>query len=397
MYDVIIIGAGPAGSTCARECAGSGLGTLILDKDSFPRSKPCAGAVSEQALSHLDFEIPSGIIERECFGARIHFLGRTMDVKKDRRIAVLVSREKFDAFLLNKAQEAGARFIANEKVETVSVDRDFAEVKTATSAFRARYVVGADGVFSRAAQDMRRGFKKNETAAALVCRVPADNEEIDARLGGSLEMHFGIAPMGYGWVFPHDGYYSVGIMGIASEFREPRNALLDYGKSIGMSLKNISGHFIPLGGIKRNIAEGRIILTGDAAGFADPFHGEGIVHAVLSGRLAARALRDILNNVKSGDAGLALYKRECERLIRKNLRSALWIVKLIERYPNILFRIFFHNRGALDKYLDIPLGTIDYRRFLRWLIICAPFYLVSSCKKTAVWNKGKRGGAATAT
>ncbi|HAR45089.1 MAG TPA: geranylgeranyl reductase, partial [Nitrospiraceae bacterium] len=71
MYDVIVAGAGPAGSTCARLCAKQGLRTLLLDKDRFPRSKTCAGAVSEQALMYLDFPLPHWVIERECFGARL--------------------------------------------------------------------------------------------------------------------------------------------------------------------------------------------------------------------------------------------------------------------------------------------------------------------------------------
>src|SRR5512136_540207 len=98
-YDVIIVGGGPAGSTCARACAKAGLRTLILELDVFPRAKPCGGALSERALACLDFALPPDIIERECFGARVHYGTHIVEVRKDRRIAVTVSREKFDHFL----------------------------------------------------------------------------------------------------------------------------------------------------------------------------------------------------------------------------------------------------------------------------------------------------------
>src|SRR3990172_813303 len=110
MFDVIIAGAGPAGSTCARECAREGLKTLLLDKDSFPRSKPCGGAVSRRALSLLDFTLPDHIIEKECYGARVHYDGRSIEAHSNDRIAVLVSRERFDTFLADKAVESSARF-----------------------------------------------------------------------------------------------------------------------------------------------------------------------------------------------------------------------------------------------------------------------------------------------
>lgn len=374
MYDVIVIGAGPGGSTCARLCAQKGLQTLLLDKDLFPRVKPCGGAVSEQALSYLDFPLPPSIIERECFGARVRFGRHRTEVAKDRRLAVLVSREKFDQCLADKAVEAGARFLQAERAVHLSVKQDSVEVATARTVHEARYVVGADGVNSIVARQVRPLFSREEIASTLVSRVPAANGEIDARLGGSLEMHFGVAPQGYGWIFPHDAYYSVGIMGEAARLRQPCTVLDDFARTAGTCADRPRGHVIPLGGIRREIVGRRALLVGDAAGFADPFHGEGIVHAIHSGMLAAGALAA---RTRNGDKGaFGRYERECERRIRKNLKIALRMARLLEKHPELFLAVFFSDKKALERYLDIPAGRTDYIRFRRWLLPRLPWYLL---------------------
>lgn len=378
MYDVIIVGAGPGGSTCARECARQGLKTLLLDKELFPRSKPCGGAVSGRALSFLDFPLPENIIEKECFGARVYYDGRSMEAKRNYRIAVLVSRERFDSFLADKAVESNARFLPGEKVATVQETRDGVKVVTGKAAYQSRFLIGADGIHSRVARSVRQPLGRHEMTLALVSHVPADDETIDRRLSGILDMRFGVAPQGYGWLFPHRGYYSLGVMGLASRFDNPKKALSDFAHSLGMELSVVRGHFIPLGGIKRKVASGRILLVGDAAGFADPFHGEGMAHAILSGKLAAWAIIDSGKDRRGPASAASRYCRESERFIGKNLAIALRMAKLLDRYPELFLRIFFDHPKALERYLDIVGGRTDYRRFQQWLLARIPWYLLAS-------------------
>jgi geranylgeranyl reductase family protein len=383
MYDVLIVGAGPAGSTCARACAAAGLKTGLIDRDAFPRSKPCGGAVSEQALSYLDFTLPSEIAEQECFGARIYYQGHSVEVTKQHRIAVLVSRDKFDSFLLEKAIEAGAHFFPDEKCTAMTLRPDAVEVRTEASAYQARYVVGADGVHSVVARAVRPRFTQEEVAVALVSHAPAADRQGDEKYRGHLEMHFGLAPMGYGWVFPHRRYRSVGIMGIASKSFRHQDALSKFSRGLGIPRGEVRGHLIPRGGMKRTIQSGRILLAGDAAGFADPFHGEGISYAILSGKLAAKAVADIVRARRSEAAAFSWYRDQCERLIRKNLCVALSMAKLLSRYPKLFLRIFFDNPSALEKYLEIPAGKLDYERFRKWLIMHTPLFLLAGWIRAA--------------
>ncbi len=376
MYDVIIVGAGPAGSTCARECARQGIKTLLLDKDFFPRSKPCGGAVSAHALSLLDSPLPENIIERECRGIHIVYGNRSLEVRKEKRFAVLVSRLDFDAHLVHKAQESGASFLPAARVTGVEDRQDAVNVTTGTASYQTRYLIGADGIHSRVAQLLRPPFHKDEMSLALVSPVPAEDQSIAARLGTNLYLHFGLAPMGYGWLFPHRGYYSAGMAGLASAFQDSRDAFAHFARSLNIDLAGIQGRFIPFGGLKRPIAKGRILLTGDAAGFADPFHGEGIVHAILSGKLAARAVAHAVKNGRDPASARSRYCFDADRQIVRNLRIALRMARALEKYPRLFLRIFFDHPEALERYLDIPSGRIDYQQFQRWILARLPLLLL---------------------
>lgn len=383
-YDVIIAGAGPAGSTCARACAKQGLKTLLLDKEHFPRPKTCGGAVSMQALSHLDFALPENIIEQECFGVRVYWNDRAVEVLCDEKFAVLVSRIKFDALLADKAGEAGARFVDGEHVTDIRETSQAVEVVTETAAYRGLFLVGADGVHSRVAQTVRVPFQSDEITLAVVSHVSAEDHAIHERLGKTMELSYAKAPMGYGWLFAHRGYYSVGMAGMASRFTNPRTALAEFANALGLTAPDEQGHYIPLGGIKRTLAKGRIVLVGDAAGFADPFHGEGISHAVHSGKLAANAIIETIKTGRKPSYLVSRYQQEANHRITKNLRIALRMARLLENHPHLFLRIFFDHPEALRKYIDISRGRTDYKHFQRWILARLPFLLLPPKPRPAV-------------
>ncbi|MEA3255385.1 MAG: FAD-dependent monooxygenase [Candidatus Altiarchaeota archaeon] len=107
-YDVVVVGAGPAGATAGRGCALKGFNTLILEKERLPRYKPCGGAVSTKALSLLDFKIRDELIEKECYGIRFHYGKYVIEARKPYKLAIFTSRDKFDMYLAEKAIDAGA-------------------------------------------------------------------------------------------------------------------------------------------------------------------------------------------------------------------------------------------------------------------------------------------------
>lgn len=379
-YDLIIAGAGPAGSTCARICANAGLRVLLLERETFPRPKPCGGALSERGLSHLGLSLPSDLIERECFGIRVHYGKYTVEVRKELRIAVMINREKFDHYLARQAAHGGAIIHEGETVQEVRSHQDRVEVGTNSGRYEARCLVGADGANSVVGRMVRPMFGRDEIAAALVGVFPMDDREIDARLDGLLDLYFGVTPLGYGWVFPHRGHCTVGVMGQASEFDAPQKVFSEFAAARGIAVARPQGHTIPWGGYNRTVVGKRILLVGDAAGFADPFHGEGMASAIVSGRLAGQAVTDGIGGKKDP---LTWYAAECDRLIVQEMRISLQLAWMLNRYPKLFLEIFFSDRTALDKYLDIPTGKSDYRHFRRWLIKKLPGSIVNMLRGTA--------------
>jgi len=378
MYDVIVAGAGPAGSSCARECARQGFNTLLIDKDRFPRSKPCGGAVSEQALSYLDFTLPQDIIDKECYGARLHFKGRNLEVRKDYRLAVLVSRERFDTLLVKKAREAGVHILEGEKVVALKTNQDHVDVITNDATFRTRYVVGADGVNSVVAKHVRPPFSKKEKLFAIVSKVQAPKGETDRRFDGIIDIHFGPVPVGYGWVFPHNDYFSVGVGGLGPEFNHPRRTLLEFGSQFGFAIGESQGHFIPVGGIRRKLTAHRVLLVGDAAGFVDPFIGEGIAYAIRSGKLAAQSIAGCLSQKDLSCDHLSSYERACENTIVKDFRHVWKLTRAVHKFPDLFLRPFVCDERILQKYLEVPSCRGHYRKFLFWLLVMFPFSMFTS-------------------
>ena len=372
-HDVIIVGAGPAGSICARACAQEGLKTLLLDGAVFPRRKPCGGAVSQQALALLDSPLPQEIVEQECFGVRVHHGQETIEVRKARWIAVLVDRSRFDHYLALRAAEAGAVFRDGEPAIGVSVANQQASVTTTAGTHSGRFIVGADGANGMVRRSLLPPFGRDEVMATLVGTAEGDPQPGQVCPSDLLEMHFGIAPQGYGWVFRQRGRASVGVMGLAASFPHAKVCFTEYCRSLGVPVTGVTGHIIPLGGPRRRITTERILLAGDAAGFADPFHGEGIAQAIRSGVLAARAVIDAAKGRKDA---FKRYEWACDRLIGQEMRIAWTMARSLERHPRLFVEIFFREATALDRYLDIAAGTSDYRRFRRWLLPRLPGHLI---------------------
>jgi geranylgeranyl reductase family protein len=377
-HDVVIIGAGPSGAVAAYHCAKSGLDTLFIDKSRFPRYKPCGGALSEQAMSYLDFPLDNELIERDIYGARVRFGNEIIEVLKPYRIAGLVTRSKFDYFLMQRAREIGARFLENERAMELQFSSEHVEIVTKRKHLRAKIVIGADGSQGVTSRYVRRPFERNEYAIGLVTEILADNADIDNYIFNSVEVHLGITERGYGWVFPHEGYFNVGIGGIANRLRNPKALLADFLRKNGFTAEyDFHAHKIPAGGVPREKVADRIILVGDAAGFVDSFCGEGIAYAILSGKIAAYVCKEALSHKSGWHRGfLKVYDNECYRQFEHNLKYSLYLSKVMHRFPQLFLRLMASDKKVLDNWLEVPASRLTYREFFRWIVSRFPFFLV---------------------
>jgi geranylgeranyl reductase family protein len=214
LYDLIIVGAGPAGSTAARTASKMGLNVLVVEKEVFPRYKPCGGALSDRAISLLDFSLPEALCERTITGARVHFRDAVTEGHKAYRLVTLVTRRCFDEFLMQKACDAGAKLVT-QKVLDYAESRDHVEVFTGDGCYESRFLLISSGFQDRLKERISGPDNKDHYGICMVTEIEEKDEEIFRRLPGVLDIHFGVAEGGYGWIFPHRGYYSVGIGGLA--------------------------------------------------------------------------------------------------------------------------------------------------------------------------------------
>lgn len=373
MYDLIVAGAGPAGSSAARSAALQGLDVLILEKEAFPRYKPCGGALSKRAVSLLDFPLPGNIRERTITSARIHFRDHVQERHKGYGLTTLITRSSFDNYLLQKSLHSGAE-VKTEKVLGFQEKDEHVSVRTKDGICQSRFLVIACGCQNSLKNRIQNPKRKEIMGVCLVADIREDDDRIEERLGNTLDFHFGVAEGGYGWIFPHRGYYSVGIGGLCSRLSKPRQSMRQFLKKNGFSEDHkLSGHLIPQGGYKRRIASGRVLLAGDAAGFVDAFLGEGISYAISSGKIAGQVIgEEPFHQVASS------YEKRINKDFGEELRYSLFFAKIMHSFPEVFLRIIASEEEILDKYIDIVAERISYRDFLLWMIPRMPLSILRS-------------------
>ena len=371
IYDVIVTGGGPAGSTAARTAALRGLDVMILDKSPFPRYKPCGGALSLKALSMLDRPLPPQVLERKITGARVHYRDLVAERHKGYEITWLINRSAFDQHLLEKALLSGARAMT-EKVLDFRDSGELVSVQTKEGIYKSRFLVVASGCQDALKKEIAGPESRESMGLCLVSEIETEEERIVESLGSALDIHFGVAEGGYGWIFPHRGYCSVGIGGLASSLPHPRQAMRRFLRENGFPEgSRISGHLIPQGGNKRRVARGRVLLAGDAAGLVDPFTGEGIYYALASGKIAGEMVSDVPAAIVARS-----YESRIEKELGRDLGYALFFSRIMHSHPRIFLRTLVREEKVLERYLEVGAGRMSYRDFMLWLLPRLPLILM---------------------
>jgi flavin-dependent dehydrogenase len=289
---VTILGAGPAGSTAAFFLAEAGAEVELFDKVSFPRDKPCAGALfnPEQYIREFPYVEDAG-------GTFIHRIvlraGRHAAEHVSRRpLFKTTVRREFDHFLMKKAIEKGSVFRVSEAKGRVS---ETAGVFIGDGTGSSRFGGGTCGFVI----DARGARRPGDYPACGVCMVRDLETDRD---GDTVYIHFGFMGIkGFCWLFPKKGFVNVGVGAYIPQrnIREIFARYLDFVISEGaVSLPGARGGLQamrPLGALlpfapRRRSYSGTTLFAGDAAGFVNPSTGEGIYFAMLSGKLAARAV-----------------------------------------------------------------------------------------------------------
>ncbi len=376
MNDVIIVGAGPAGSITALLCAKAGLQVLLIDKQPFPREKTCAGALSVRAQAALQFAgitLPPEIEERQISG--IQFIGPDMlsfTVRTPTPFACTIRRSNFDHFLAQQAIKTGVQFLDDCSLTKLVQNSNQVVCHTTKGVFKGQLLIGADGAASTVGKitGLRHPMKPNEIGLAIEVNVPVPNDLWKRVLDSSIIYAWFLSiPSGYFWVFPRKESLSVGLGGVANKLGNAPNLLRGLSRRftnrLGIapfSLSGIRGHMLPFFKNAVPLTANRVLLVGDAAGFIDAFSGQGICYALESGLIAANTCIRLITMKLDISRELLRYQTLIQRRLGAELHISWSISKFIHSHLYGGFRLARRLRAASRLVFDLASGKTDYNR-----------------------------------
>ncbi|MCX8023925.1 MAG: geranylgeranyl reductase family protein [Thermanaerothrix sp.] len=372
---MIVVGAGPGGALCAYLLAHAGAKVILLEKSMLPRYKPCGGGLTLRALKYLPFD-PSDAVEVYAVGGKLTWEGRLiLEKSREPFVAAMVMRDRFDTWLVDKAQAAGAFLMDATPVLGVEELDAGVQVETPGRIFRATYLVGADGVNSIVARQFPN-FRR-ATGVALEAEVEVPSAALDAQ-GFYLTFDFGILPQGYGWIFPKGDHLSIGVFA-AHEGRIPdlkahlMRFMACYPHVINGKVHLLRGHRIPLGGQRQILHTRRMVLVGDAANLADAFLGEGISYALWSAHLASQVIWAGLTNHQ---VGLATYTKRVQKTLGRELRFAARLGQWVYSHSKQAATVLATSPKLQTMWLDTLTARQSFARLVLTLPLCLPLIMV---------------------
>ncbi|WP_078849592.1 geranylgeranyl reductase family protein [Streptomyces sp. NRRL F-5126] len=374
VWDVVVVGAGPAGANAAYAAAVAGRRVLLLEKAELPRYKTCGGGIIGPSRDALPpgFELP--------FKDRVHAVtfslnGRLTRTRRSKRMLFgLINRPEFDASLVEHAQKAGAVLRTGATVSRVEQHgpavpdrRTVAVVLSDGETVLAHAVVGADGSASRIGAHV--GVKMDQVDLGLEAEIPVP-PTVAEDWAGRIHLDWGPLRGSYGWVFPKGDTLTVGVISARGEGAATKRYMEDFVARLGLAgfePSISSGHLTRCRSEDSPLSRGRVLVAGDAAGLLEPWTREGISFALRSGRLAGEwavriaeahdavdARRQALNYAFAIKAGLGV-----EMAIGRRMLS------VFERRPAVIHGALTSIRPAWKAFTDIVRGSTTLAGLVR--------------------------------
>ncbi|WP_107069052.1 geranylgeranyl reductase family protein [Streptomyces sp. 150FB] len=374
VWDVVVVGAGPAGASAAYAAAVAGRKVLLLEKAELPRYKTCGGGIIGPSRDSLPpgFELP---LKDRVHAVTFSLNGKLARTRRSKRMIFgLINRPEFDASLVEHAQKAGAELRTGATVTRVEQHgpavpdrRTVAVVLADGGTVLARAVIGADGSASRIGAHV--GVKLDQVDLGLEAEIPVP-ATVAEDWAGRVLIDWGPLPGSYGWVFPKGDTLTVGVISARGEGAATKRYLEDFVARLGLAgfePSVSSGHLTRCRSDDSPLSRGRVLVCGDAAGLLEPWTREGISFALRSGRLAGEwavriseshdavdARRQALNYAFAIKAGLGVEMAVGRRMLG-----------VFERRPGLLHAAITGLRPAWNAFADIARGSTTLASLVR--------------------------------
>lgn len=378
-YDIIVVGAGPAGSTAGYLFTKLGLSVLIIDKDKFPRKKLCGGMITLktlQLLKEIYGETPSSLKDKKIidFSTRdyeiIYRMSRIISKKTSEYPYNFVDRTVYDNFLFEKAKEAGVEVIEGTSVKSADIDNCEVFLSNGDK-YKSKYLVGADGINSVVRKDfIKKGVinkKKWENNMATGLEIFVDRNKLNSDIYHVPIVSFGIIKWGYAWLFPNKERLVIGLGGLNKENKGNFvNALQDWFSCLKIDpslIEKIHGHPIPFGNFQITpVYKNQAFLLGDAGGFVCPLFGEGLYLAMKTAEIMVDAIN--LNDASKKILAEKLFLKGLKKEVYPELHAALTLRRLCFSKFGTAFK--YKVTGFLvkllgEKFIEMMQGERSYK------------------------------------
>ncbi|MEM9770787.1 MAG: geranylgeranyl reductase family protein [Cyanobacteria bacterium P01_D01_bin.73] len=352
-FDCIVIGAGPGGSAAAIALAQQNRQVLLLEKDSWPRDRPCGGGVAPAAGHYFNFDL-SPAINNTLTQLQLSWkFGDTIDVDVQTAEPLWsVDRRVFDDFLVQQAIAQGVTFQANCPATNAQYSGDRWTIATPNATYSAPYLIGADGPNGPSARWLQLEPPTSHLGAVLVT---------NGTVGARAYFEFGALNNGFVWALPkgkQTWLCASTVRGKDVKEAKLQQTLKAFAKHLGVTP---TSHFqtmpLRLWDGDRPLHGNHGLLVGDAAGVSDPFSGEGVRQAIFTGSEAAKTIDSAL---KGNAEAIAEYSKTIAQELGSDLAWAQRLTSLFHRFPKLAYKIGT-RRPSVKTYIGkMMCGDMSY-------------------------------------
>lgn len=386
-FDVVVVGAGPAGAVAAATAARGGLRVALLEKRRLPRHKPCGGGMPIPVRRELLHLVPEAVVD-----TRVRSMRHSWRFQQAVEAAVdppgtpeahsrglwMVQRPRFDQALVQAAAAAGAEVLEGHCFQGLQRDADGLTLQLRCAdahgegrqlELRARHLIGADGAAGGVAASV--GLRRSaRIALAIELEVPHRWDPADPLLRPDLlHLDYGVLRHGYAWLFPKADHLNIGaglFHGRRRDVRRDpqarqriRSGITVTATALGVAPERLEGlrsyaHPLPFwdGPEPLHSADGRVLLVGDAAGLINPLFGDGLFHAIRSGRLAAEALLEGQPDT---------HTARVHGLLADDFEAARRLARVFYALPRLAYRHAITHPGATPVAVGLLGGELSFR------------------------------------